>query len=333
MSWKILVTARTFKDVGSAGLKLLQTSGCEVITPPRSGPLEAAELLEALGGGIDAVLASPDAYNAAVLASPQAARLKVISRWGVGYDSIDISAATHSGVVVAYTPGLLDDTVADYTFALLLGLARRLPEGHFAMRNGEWQMIWGSDVSGKTLGIVGCGRIGQAVARRALGFNMGLLGYDVLASEQARALGINMVSLEQLLAESDYVTLHAALTAQNRGLIGEAQFRQMKPTAYLINAGRGALVDEDALVRALNEGWIAGAALDTFAREPLAADHPLRRSSKVLLTPHLASFARETGERVSLAAARAIVDLMEGRKPKSVVNPSVFEAPNLRVKL
>jgi phosphoglycerate dehydrogenase-like enzyme len=329
MSWKVLITARTFKEVGGPAGELLAKAGCEVILPPKFGGLEASELLPQLAGK-DAVLCSPDQYSAAVLGSPSASSLKIISRWGVGYDSIDVPAATRLGIAVAFTPNLLNETVADFTFALLLSIARRVHEGHAWMSKGEWKPVWGRDVFGKTLGIIGCGRIGQAVARRASGFSIRLLGYDVAACPSAEKLGITMVSLDQLLAESDFITLHAALTPENRGLIGEKELRKMKPTAHLINAGRGALVDEAALVRALQEGRIAGAALDTFPTEPLSVDHPLRQAPNVLLTPHLASFARETGERVSLVAAQAIVDLMNGRQPQSLVNPEVLTSPILR---
>lgn len=329
MSWKVLITARTFNDVGGPALDALRAAGCEIILPSKMGPLNATELTGMLEG-VDAVIASPDAFTAAVLKSPVASKLKVISRWGVGYDSIDIPAATELGIAVAYTPGMLDDTVADYTFALLMALARRLADGHIIMREGQWKMVWGSEISGKTLGIVGCGRIGQAVARRATGFSMRILGYDVATPPAAEQLGIQMVPLPDLLAQSDFVTLHAALTPSSRGLIGEEQLKRMKPTAYLINAGRGALVDETALARALQDGQIAGAALDTFVQEPLPPDHPFRGAPNVLLTPHLASFARETGERVSLAAAQAVIDLMQHRKPRALVNPDVLNAPNLR---
>lgn len=332
MSWKVLITARTFKDVGAAALQLLKEAGCEIYMPPKFGPLDASELLPLLEGK-DAAVCSPDDYSAAVQNSPQATHLKLISRWGVGYDSIDIPAATRNGIVVAYCPGMLDETVADYTFALMLTVARRIPDGHNAMRQGEWKVVWGWDISGKTLGIVGCGRIGQAVARRAAGFNMRLLGYDIACPPAVEKLGVKMVSLDELLAESDFVTLHAALTPQNRGMIGEAQLRKMKRSAHLINAGRGALIDEPALLRALQEGWIAGAALDTFTKEPMAPDHPLRLAPNVVLTPHLASFARDTGERVSMAAAQAVVDLMQGKRPRAVVNPDVFESGNLRARL
>ena len=332
MSWKVLITARTLNEVGGAATKLLREAGCELIVPPKFGPLPA-ETLQPLLQGTDAVFASMDKFTAEVLSSPAAASLKIISRWGVGYDAIDVPAATRQGIVVAYTPGLLNETVADFAFALLLALARRVHIGHLNMSSGQWQGAWGNDVFGKTLGILGCGRIGQAVARRASGFNMRLLGYDVAPSAEAEKLGVHFVSLDELLAQSDFLSLHAALTRENRGLLGETQLRKMKPTAYLINTARGALVDEAALVRALHEQWISGAALDAFVVEPLPADHPLRKAPNLLLTPHLASFARETGERVSLTAAQAIVDLMLGRKPQLVVNPEVFKSGSLRAKL
>jgi phosphoglycerate dehydrogenase-like enzyme len=332
MSWKVLITARTLTEVGQEATELLRKAGCELTIPPRFGPYPAEELQPLLPGH-DAVFASMDKFTAAILGSPEAAALKIISRWGVGYDAIDIPAATAHGIVVAYTPDLLNETVADFAFALLLSIARRVHIGHLNMSRGQWQPAWGNDVFGKTLGIVGCGRIGQAMARRASGFNLKLLGYDIRPDPRAQKIGIQFVPLEELLAQSDFVSLHAASTASNRGLIGEAQLRQMKPSAYLINTARGALVDEAALGRAAREGWIAGAALDAFAVEPLPADHPLRTAPNVLLTPHLASFARETGERVSTTAAQAIVDLMNGRKPQLVVDPEVFKSPRLRATL
>ncbi len=330
MSWKVLITAGPMNIVGHDALALLRNAGCECVEPPRMGFLNETELLASLPG-IDATVAGVDRYSAAVLASPQAASLKVISRWGVGFDSIDIPAATERGVLVANTPGFLDEAVADYAFALLCSLARRLPDGIDIMKRGQWQMAWGSDISGKTLGLIGCGRIGQAMARRATGFNLKLLGHDIAPNPAAEKLGVTFVPLDELLAQSDFVSLHAALTPQNRGLIGEAQLRAMKKTALLINTARGALVDEAALVRALHEGWIGGAALDAYAVEPLPADHPLRSAPNALLTPHLASYGRETGARVSMAAVQAIIDCMQGRRPKFIVNPQVLEAGTNRL--
>jgi len=329
MSWKVLITARTLDEVGHAAVDLMKASGLELIFPPRYGPL-TAEVLQPQLEGMDAVLASMDHFTAEVLSSPAASGLKLISRWGVGYDAIDVPAATRLGVVVAYTPGLLNDAVADYTFALLLAVSRRVHEAHGDMRAGAWKSLFGHDVGGKSLGLIGCGRIGQAVARRASGFGMKVLAYDVAPSEQAQALGVEFVSLERLLEESDFVSLHAALTPDNHGLIDAKALGRMKPTAHLINTARGALVDEAALLDALQAGRIAGAALDAYAVEPLPKEHPLRSAPRVLLSPHHASFGRDTGERVSMAAAQAVVDLSRGLRPAMVVNPEVFDRPALR---
>ena len=332
MSWKVLITARTLNEVGQSALALLREAGCEVTVPARFGPYGAEELRPLLREH-HAVLASMDKFTAAVLDSQEAAQLKIISRWGVGFDAIDIPAATAQGIVVAYTPGLLNETVADFAFALLLSVARRVHIGHAMMVEGKWAAAWGTDVFGKTLGIVGFGRIGQAMARRATGFNLRVLAHDLRSAPRSGEPPAQYVSLDELLGESDFVSLHAALTPNNRGLIGEAELKRMKPTAYLINTARGALIDEAALARALKESWIAGAALDAFTVEPLPAEHAFRAAPNVLLTPHLASFARETGERVSLTAAQAIVDLMNGRKPQFVVDPSVYESACLRAAL
>jgi phosphoglycerate dehydrogenase-like enzyme len=332
VSWKVLITARTLDEVGQQAIATLKKAGCELVIPPKYGPHPAETLLKLLPGN-DAVFASMDKFTADVLGSEAARNLKLISRWGVGYDAIDVPAATKNGVVVAFTPGLLNETVADCAFALLLSIARRIHLGHQGMSGGRWEPHWGHDVHGKTLGILGCGRIGLAMARRGTGFNMRLLGHDLCANADAERLGVKFVSLDELLAESDFVSLHAALTPENRGLLNEARLRKMKPTAYLINTARGALIDEAALANVLNEGVIAGAALDAFVTEPLPAEHPLRSAKNVLLTPHLASFSRETGERVSNTAAQAIVDLMQGRKPQFVVNPEVYKSAALRAQL
>ncbi len=331
MNWNVLITASPLADaVGATARTLLGGSEFTLVHPPKYGPLPEAEIRPLLAG-MDAVYSSVDRYTAAVLASAEASRLKLISRWGVGYDSIDVAAATREGIVIAYTPGLLNEAVADYAMALLFAVARRVHEGHVSMRAGKWAPTWGHDIAGKTLGLVGCGRIGQAVAKRAAGFGMRLLAFDPIPNADAASLGIEFVPLDALLAESDFVSLHAALTPETRGLMGEAQFRKMKRSAYLVNTARGAVVDETALVQALTEGWIAGAAIDAFITEPLPADHPLIQVPNLLLTPHQASFGFDTGSRVSEAAAQAIVDCQAGRRPRWVVNPEVFNTPSLRL--
>ena len=316
---------------GTRALEQLHAAGCDLLSPDPERA-RGAEAFEQLLNGCDAVLAAVEPYTARLLAAPAAANLKIISRWGVGYDSVDLAAATRAGIVVTNTPRLLDEAVADYTFALLLALARRIPEGQQTVVAGRWTQSWGTDVADKTLGLIGCGRIGQAVARRAKGFNLRLLAHDPISAASGGDPDIQFVSLERLLAEADFVSLHAALSPESRGLIGEAHLRRMKPTALFINAARGPLVDEAALARALREGWIAGAALDVFCTEPLPPEHPLRGAPNLLLTPHQASFARDTGARVSETAARAIIDASRGIKPQFVVNQEVLTAANCRTR-
>lgn len=327
MAWNVLLIARAAVDAGAQARDLLTSSGCRITIAAPFGPLTIEQLASAVHGQ-DAVIASTDNYSAAFFARPEAASLKCVSRWGVGLDCVDLAAATAAGVVVCNTPRILDEAVADYTWALLFAIARRVAKGSELMGRGEWDLAWGHDVNGKTLGIVGCGRIGQAVARRATGFGMRVLGFDPFAENTA---GIERVSLEDLLRESDFVSLHCSLTPENRGLLNADRLSLLKPSAYLINTARGALVDEGALVAALQAGRFAGAAIDAYAAEPLPASSPLRTCPRLLMTPHQAFNAIETGEKVSLAAASAIVDLMQGRRPRHTTNPDVFARASLRV--
>ena len=332
MSWNILATAGTIAGIGAESADFMQKNGCKVTIAKPFRAQSAAELQRLLPG-IQAVYAGPDEFSAELLASQEAAELRIISRWGVGFERIDVDAATAHGIVIAYTPGMLDEAVADYTFALLLGIARRIHTAHASMTSGEWAPEWGHDVHGKTLGIIGCGRIGTAVARRAAGFNLRVLVCDPASNDAVKKLGVEFVPLDSLLGQSDFVSLHAAVTPETQGLIGEAQLNLMKPDAYLINTARGALVDEAAVARALNDDGIAGAAVDAFVEEPLPKEHPFRTAKNLLLAPHQAAFSNETGREVSAACAEAIVDLMNGERPKMILNPEVFDSPQLRAKL
>jgi phosphoglycerate dehydrogenase-like enzyme len=332
MSWKVLITSAPMAKVGGPSAALLQQAGCRISQPSLALPAAGEELLRLLDG-VDAVIAGNDHYSAEVLAASAAAGLKIISRWGVGFDAIDVRAATTEGIIVAYTPGMTDGAVADLAFGLLLAVVRHIPQGHHSMREGLWLPQWGNDMAGKTLGILGYGRIGATVARRARGFDLRVIAYSPRPHPEAAAAGVECVPLDDLLGQSDYMTLHAALTPQSRGLLGEAQFRRMKPTAFLVNTARGGLVDEAALLRALSEGWIAGAALDVFAEEPLPARHPFRTAPNLVLSPHQGSSAFETGERVSRAAVQAVLELVAGRRPSLVLNTEVFDSPRLRAKI
>jgi glyoxylate reductase len=236
--------------------------------------------------------------------------LKVISNFGVGVDHIDLAAAQARGIPVGNTPHILDGATADMTFALLLAAARNLVVGERYARSPEFthydpKLLIGSEVHGATLGIVGMGNIGRQVARRARGFDMRVLYHNRSRNPQAEAeLGASYATLPELLQQSDYVTLNLPLTAETRELIGRAELRQMRPTAWLINVARGGVLDHDALVEALQQGWIAGAALDVTEPEPLPRDHPLLRMDNTIVAPHLGSATRQTRQ----AMARLTVD-------------------------
>jgi glyoxylate reductase len=247
--------------------------------------------------------------------------LRVVSNVAVGFNNVDVAAARRRGIVVTNTPDVLTETTADFAWALLMAAGRRVVEADRYARSGqwtrwEWQLLWGFDVHDKTLGVVGFGRIGRAVARRALGFGMRVLYQDAVRApdDVERALRASRTDLETLLRESDFVSLHTPLLADTRHLIGEAALRSMKPTAILVNAARGPIVDEAALVRALREGWIAGAGLDVFEEEPTI--HPgLLPLPNVVLAPHIASASRDTRVAMASLAVRNCVAVLEGKPP------------------
>lgn len=331
MAWRVLVTARAFCESGHQAEAALLRRGFMVAHSPVPGPHPSDELGKLLAG-YDAVVASTDAYTAQVFAG--CPLLKVVSRWGIGTDSVDLEAATAAGVVVTNTPGTVTEAVADHTLALILGISRRLAEGDALVRSGGWGELRGVLVWGKTLGLVGLGQIGQAVARRALGFAMQVLAHDPHTHAVPSDLSgrVELLDMDDLLARSDYVSLHAAVSLETRGLINARSFGRMKPTAYLINTARGALVDEAALLDALYTGRIAGAALDVYAEEPLPAAHPLRSAPNCLLSPHNAFNAIEAAQATSMRAAENVIALCYGEPGAAVVNPLVLNSPSLRLR-
>jgi glyoxylate reductase len=257
-------------------------------------------------------------------------RLKIVANVAVGYDNIDVAAATELGIMVSNTPGVLTETTADFAWTLLMAIARRVVEGDKFFRAGNFQgwgimMLLGSDVHGKTLGIVGFGRIGQAMAKRATGFDMTILYYDPItqADDVAAGLGAHKVDFDTLLRQSDFVTMHTPLTEETRHLMSGPQFDRMKSSAYLINTARGPIVDEAALADALVEGKIRGAALDVFEDEP-RANPRLIPLDNVILTPHIASASVETRTKMAATAAENVIAAVEGKRPPTVVNPEVL---------
>jgi len=259
-----------------------------------------------------------------------APKLRIAANVAVGFDNIDVEACTKRGVVATNTPGILDETTADFAWTLLMAVARRLGEGEQLARSGNWKgwnldQLCGADIWGKTLGIVGFGRIGRAVARRALGFNMKVIYTGaVRAPEDAeRAVNATFRDMNTLLAEADFISLHVPLLEETRGLFDAPKFFRMKRTAYLINTSRGPVVDEAALVAALESKKIAGAALDVYENEPFI--HPGLKRPNVVLAPHLASASLETRTKMAVMAANNVVSLFHGQMPPNMVNPSVLK--------
>ncbi|HEY2460068.1 MAG TPA: D-glycerate dehydrogenase [Candidatus Acidoferrum sp.] len=259
-----------------------------------------------------------------------APKLRIVANVAVGYDNIDVAACTKRGVVVTNTPGVLDETTADFAWALLMAVARRLVEGEHLARSGNWKgwdldQLVGTDVYGKTLGIVGFGRIGRAMARRAKGFAMKVLYSDAIRANEdvEKELGAEHRELNALLAEADFVSLHVPLLPETRGLFDAPRFYRMKPTAFLINTSRGPVVEEPALVHALESGKIAGAALDVYENEPFIL--PGLKRPNVVLAPHMASASLETRTKMACIAAENIVALFQGQRPPNILNPDAYK--------
>lgn len=259
-----------------------------------------------------------------------APKLRIASNVAVGFDNIDVDACTQRGVVATNTPGVLDETTADFAWTLLMAVARRLGEGEALARSGNWKgwdldQLVGTDVWGKTLGVVGFGRIGRAMARRALGFQMKVIYADAVPAPGVveKELKAEYKTLNDLLAQADFVSVHVPLLAETRGLFETAKFSRMKPTAFLINTSRGAVVDEAALVHALESRKIAGAALDVFESEPFI--HPGLKRPNVVLAPHIASASIETRTKMACMAAENVVALFQGHRPANMLNPQVFK--------
>ncbi|WP_026735450.1 2-hydroxyacid dehydrogenase [Fischerella sp. PCC 9605] len=258
--------------------------------------------------------------------------LKVISQMAVGYDNIDVPAATARQIPVGHTPGVLTDATADLTWALLMAAARRVVEGDRFTRAGEWRtwepdLLLGPNVTSATLGIVGFGRIGQAIARRAKGFNMRILytSRHRCDPELEQSLGVEFVKFESLLQESDFVTIHTPLSDDTYHLFGEPQFALMKPSAILINTARGAIVDSDALYQALSSGEIAGAAIDVTEPEPIPIDSPLLTLDNLIITPHIGSASRQTREKMANMAIDNLIAGLKGERLPYCVNPEVYD--------
>ena len=320
---RVLATHRLFEPAR----KILQEN-CDVEywekseRPPREEVLRRVKDKEAM-----VCLLTEKVNDEFLQAAP---KLKIAANVAVGFDNIDVAACTKRGVAATNTPGVLDETTADFAWTLLMAVARRLLEGDALARSGTWKgwdldQLVGTDVWGKTLGIVGFGRIGRAMARRASGFQMKVIYTDAVraTANVEKELGAEFREMNSLLAEADFISVHTPLLPETRGLFNAEKFGRMKRTAFLINTSRGPVVNEGDLVAALENGKIAGAALDVFEKEP--AIHPGLRRANVVLAPHIASASLETRTKMAVMAAENVVALLQGRRPANILNPEVLK--------
>jgi phosphoglycerate dehydrogenase-like enzyme len=321
---KVLIAPMTLVNVDGAFRRMLLDEGFEIVNSPRAGQLTEDELLQALEG-ISAALAGSEPYTPRVLAAhPQ---LRVIARAGVGYDAVDVPAATAHGVAVTITPNTNQGAVAEHAFALILALAKNLVAQHLDTVAGRWPRGANVPLRGTTLGLAGLGRIGKAVVERGVAFGMKVIAYEPYPDRDFCArYNVTLVPFEQLLAESDWLSLHIPMTAQSKHLINRKTLGLMKPTAYLINTARGGLVCEADLMEALKSGKLAGAGLDVFEVEPPEGPNPLCRLPNVVVTPHAAGTDWQSRDDMAASAAQAIIALSRGEWPaEKVVNPEVRE--------
>jgi glyoxylate reductase len=322
--FKVLVTRR----IPDSGLKIL-TETCDLDIFEGEAPISRDVLLKRIKGKDGLLCLLSDKIDKEIVAAGGRS-LKVISNYAVGYNNIDVEEATKSGVLVTNTPGVLTDATADLTWALLLACARRIPKSDSLVRDGRfvgWSptLLLGREVYGKTLGIIGMGEIGAAVARRAKGFGMKTIYHNRKRDPEAeKELGAMYVSVDDLLRNSDYVSLHVPLTPETRHLIGEKEFAMMKPTAILLNASRGEVIDEKALIKALKEGRIDSAGLDVYEKEPRLSPG-LAELDNVVLTPHTGSATYESRDRMAVMAAENLVAGLRGERPPNLVNASVWK--------
>ncbi len=309
--------------ISKAGLApLAEDPRFEIVHKPG---LSGDELAEAISGADAVLVRSATKITRASLA--RATRLKVIGRAGVGIDTIDVDAATERKIAVLTAPAGNTISAAELTFALLLSLVRRVPAADRSMRAGEWdrKSFQGTELFAKVLGLVGAGRIGAEVAKRAKAFGMRVLCFDpFISADRAQSLGIELAPLDELLAKADMISVHTPLTEATTGLIGKAQIASMKKGAFIVNAARGGIVNEEALLEALRSGHLGGAALDVYAAEPLPSDHPFRALTNVVLTPHLGASTAEAQHNVSVEIAQAVrVALLDGDVSGAVNAPAL----------
>lgn len=316
MTVKILVTSRSFGQVSKEPINLLKQNNFLIDFKKESGLYGEEDFLKVIGE-YDAIIVGADHMTAKVIEAGR--KLKIICKHGAGVDNIDCEKAKEKGIHVTNVPATNSDAVADFTFGLILNIARKISESAFEVKQGKWNKNIGVDVYKKTIGIIGCGAIGRRVAKRAKGFDMQILAYDPYVTKSTNTSDINLVDFETLIKVSDFISIHVPLTPDTRNLISSKQMQQMKKGAFIINTARGGIVDENALYDFLANGHLGGAALDVTEQEPIQ-DSPLLKLNNVIITSHIASYSKEALNAVSMACAKNIIKRFNNETPDNIVN-------------
>jgi glyoxylate reductase len=325
MAFRVYVTSN---EVPEAALEMVRKVAEVKINPDYGTPSRETMMREVVD--VDGVFCNiTEKIDAPLLEAGK--KLKIVASMSVGFDHIDLDAATRLGILATHTPGVLTEAVADETLGLMLAVSRRLVEGDVYVREGSWKLKWspmqmvGRDVYSKTLGIYGLGRIGIAVAKRAKGFGMRIIYYDAFRNQDAeKSLGIEFKSKDEVIRESDFFSVHVPLLPETKNSISTKELAMMKPTAYLINTARGGVVDEKALIQALEAGTIAGAGLDVFEKEPVEVENPLLKMKNVVVEPHLASGSIESRTAMAVLAAQNLIAGLKGEVPPNLINKQVL---------
>jgi len=313
----VLITSTSFGKKVKAPLELLQSKGYDLKFNDVGRPLTADELIERLAD-CDGCIAGLDQFTADVFAASP--KLRIVARYGSGVDRVDLKAAAAAGVTVTNTPVANSDSVADLAVGLMLAVARKIPTADRTVREGKWERLFGVSLAGKTVGLIGFGRIGSRVASRAKGFDCRVLVTDPFVDQEtAQRAGVELVSVDELLESSDFVSLHLPANDETRGFLGAEQFEQMKPSANVVNTARGELIDQEALIAALKDGQIAGAGLDAYAEEPPDAAQ-FAGLDNVVLTPHMGSYTEEALYNMAMGAVENLCAFFEGREPADKVS-------------
>lgn len=316
---KILVSSSHFESLCQGAKKLLLDAGHEIILHKGELPYMSFDEIAAVATEIDGAIIGLDDWTEEVFRI--APKLKVVAKFGVGTDNIDKEAAKRYGIKVINAPGMNSNAVAELTVGMMIDMLREITDLHTAMTRGEWPRFMGSELEGRTVGLLGFGAIARLVAKKLQGFDVTILASDLYPNlELAEKYGVQIVSSDEVITHSDILSIHIPSTPETYHMFNDAVFSRMKPGAYLVNAARGAIIDTDALVRALQSGRVAKAALDAFEHEPLHADDPLLLTGKVICTPHTGAETKESYHRVSMCVAQGVIDVLNGKDPVFWVN-------------